>query len=40
MLSWNAFEISNKLNKIGFKGLNSRISKVKGLNWIKISKRD
>jgi len=32
MLSWNAFEMSNKLNNIWLNGLNSRISKVEGLN--------
>jgi len=34
----NAFEISNKLNKILLKGLNSRISKNERLNWSKVSK--
>jgi len=33
-------EMSNKLNKIWFKGLNSRISKDGRLNWFKISRRD
>jgi len=30
------FETSNKLNKIGLKGLNSRILKDEGLNWYKF----
>ena len=30
--------MSNKLNKILLKGLNSCISKDEGLNWYKISK--
>jgi len=33
-------ETSDKLNKNWFKGLNLRISKDKGLNWSKVSKRD
>ena len=36
----NSFEMSNKLNKIWLKGLNSRISKDGRLNWFKVSKRD
>jgi len=32
------FEMLNKLNKIWLKRLNSRIFKVGGLNWVKISK--
>ena len=38
ILLWNAFKMSNKLNKIWVKGLNSRISKDEWLNWSKISK--
>ena len=30
--------MSNKLNKIGLKGLNPRILKDEGLNWFKVSK--
>ena len=40
MLSWSAFETSNKLKKIGLKWLNPRSFKVEGLNWIKVSKKD
>jgi len=36
--SWNAFETSNKSNKIWLKLLNPRISKDEGLNWSKVSK--
>jgi len=32
------YEISNKPNKIGLKGLNPRISKDVELNWSKVSK--
>jgi len=32
--------MSNKLNKIGLEGINSRISKDERLNWSKVSKRD
>jgi len=35
---WNAFEMSNKLDKIWLKGLNSRISKNERLNWSKVLK--
>ena len=38
ILLWNALKMSNKLNKIWLKGLNSRISKDGGLNWSKVSK--
>jgi len=34
------FEMTHKLNKIYFKRLNSRISKIEGLNWVKILNRD
>ena len=40
MLSWNALETLDKLNKIWLKGLNSHIFKDEGLNWYKISKKD
>jgi len=36
----NTFETSNKLNKIYFKGLNSRILEVGGLDWTKVSNID
>jgi len=36
--SWNAYEISNKSNKIWLKVLNPHISMDEGLNWCKISK--
>jgi len=36
---WNAFETSNKLNKIWIKRLNLRVSKDELLNWFKDSKR-
>jgi len=36
--SWDAYETSNKYNKIWLKKLNSRISKDKRLNWSKILK--
>jgi len=36
--SWNAYEISNKPNKIWLKVLNPHILKDEGLNWSKISK--
>jgi len=39
-LSWNMFEMSNKLNKILLKGLNPNICKVGGLNWVMVSERD
>jgi len=32
--------MSNKLNKIWLKGLNSRIYKDERLNWSKVSKRN
>jgi len=38
IILWNVLEMSNKLNKILLKGLNSCISKDEGLNWYKISK--
>ena len=38
ILLWNVLEMSNKLNKSWLKGLNSRISKDKWLNWSKVSK--
>jgi len=38
ILLWNAFEMSNKPNKIWLKGLNPHILKDEGLNWSKISK--
>ena len=38
ILSWNALEMSNKLNKIWLKWLNLRILKHERLNWSKISK--
>jgi len=38
MQSWNAYETSNKPNKIWLKWINSHISKNKRLNWSKISK--
>jgi len=34
----NAFEMSNKLNKVVLKCLNSPISRDEGLNWLKILK--
>jgi len=40
MLSWNAFEMLNKLNKIWLKGLNPCSSKVGGLNCAKVLKND
>jgi len=36
--SWNAYETSNKPNKIWLKELNPRISKDEWLTWFKISK--
>jgi len=36
--SWNAYETSNKSNKIWLKGLNPHISKDEWLNWSKVSK--
>ena len=36
ILLWNTLKISNKLNKIWLKWLNSRILKDKILNWSKI----
>jgi len=36
----NIFEMSNKFNKIRLKGLNPHISKVRKLNWIKVSKNN
>jgi len=36
MLSWNAFEMLNKFNKIGLKGLDWCTYKVDGLNLIKV----
>ena len=39
MLSGNAFETSNKFNKIWLKWLNLDIPKVGRLNWTKISKK-
>jgi len=33
-------ETTDKLNKIWFKGLNSRILKDEGLNWCKVLMRD
>jgi len=38
ILLWNAFEMSNKHNKIWLKWLNSRVSKDERLNWSKVSK--
>jgi len=38
ILLWNAFEMSNKLNKIWLKWLNSCISKDEELNWSNILK--
>jgi len=32
--------MSNKLNKIGLKGLNPHNFEVERLNWVKVSKRD
>jgi len=39
-LFWNPFETSDKFNNIWLKELNSHISKVEGLNWTKILKKD
>jgi len=36
--SWNAYETSNKPNKIWLKELNSHISNDEWLNWSKVSK--
>jgi len=38
ILLWNMLEMSNKLNKIWLKKLNSHISKDEELNWSKFSK--
>ena len=38
ILLWNAFEMSNKRNKIWLKKLNPHISRNKLLNWFKVSK--
>jgi len=38
-LSWNTYEISDKVNKIKFKRLNLYISKVEKLYRIKIKKK-
>jgi len=40
MLLWNTFETLNKINKIWLKWLNLGISKVGGLNLVKVLKRD
>jgi len=37
ILLWKTFEMSNKLNKIWLKGLNSRISEDEWLNCFKVS---
>jgi len=39
MLSWNALEMLNKVNKIWLKWLNSYISKDEWLNLSKVSKK-
>jgi len=38
ILLWDAFEMSNKLNKIWLKRLNLRILKYERLNWCKVLK--
>ena len=38
ILLWNTLEMSNKLNKIWLKRLNSCISKDEGLNWFEVLK--